>query len=190
MGVANSPIVNGNIRTHTFGNKIGLHILPNYRNLQFSGKLHRQCHLNLSCQLCIGFFLNFCNRFPKCLPVPIFRWCMIGQKNLPMHHTAFASEIMGKSGFPIIEFLPRTICSSRYHRLAFTPSDYLNRTVINRHKHHHPFRKLSLQINKMPLPKYQTDIQTKADIIIAIERLLKGRTQQHLCCYFAFFQCE
>lgn len=177
MGIAVFLIVNGNIRTHTFRNKIDSHILPYYCKLQFSGKLHWQCHLNLSCQLCIGFFLNLCNRFPKCLPVQVFFWCIIRQKNLPMHHTAFASEIMGKPGFPVIKFLPGTICRSRNHRLAFAPSDYLNRTVINRHKHHHPFRKLSLQINKMPLPGHQTDILTNAELIIAIERLLKGRTR-------------
>ena len=177
MGVAISPIVNGNIRTHTFGNKIDLHILPDNCKLQFSGKLHRQCHLHLSGKLCIGFFLNFCNRFPKCLPIQVFLWCMIWQKNFTMYHTAFANKIMGKPGFPVIKFLPGTICRSRNHRLAFTPSDYLNRTMINRHKHHRPFRKLSLQINKMPLPGHQTDILTKAELIIAIERLLKGRTR-------------
>ncbi len=148
MGVAISPIVNGNIRTHTFRNKIGLHIIPDNCKLQFSGKLHRQRHLHLSGKLCIGFFLDFCNRFPKSLPFQVFLWCMIRQKNLLMHHTAFAGKIMGKPGFSVIEFFSRTICSRRNHRLTFTPSDYLNRTVINRHKHHLPSVSYHCKIDK------------------------------------------
>ena len=63
---------------------------------------------------------------------------------------------MGNPCFPVTKSLPGAVRSSRNDRFPLAPPDYLDRAMINRQKHHAPFRKLSFRYaaRKIYLPEY------------------------------------
>ncbi len=68
----------------------------------------------------------------------------------------------GLSIFPVTKFLPGTVRGSGNDRFPLAPPDYPDRAMINRQKHHDPFRKLSLQI----CGKQNSFIITHAGILV------------------------